>query len=299
MKIAIISTYDNSGGAPIAAFRLHKGFRLLNRDSFMIVRFKNSNDAYIYPVLERNWEMNVETEVFKTMENLAIYQNRTELSNTLVSLPYPGYNLSKVDIIQDADVINLHWVSYFQSVESISSLLSLGKPVVWTLHDQNAFTGGCHYSAGCLKYQDDCRDCPQLLDNTYQIPFHILISKLKNWRDNLTIVTPSMWLADCARKSRLFKNSRVETIPNSLETDIFIPKEKKSAKVELDLNPHGVALLFGAHSGNEKRKGFHHLVEAIRYCMRIDQFKNMATSGEIKILTFGPPQSYGIFGGWA
>ena len=290
MKIAIISTYDNYGGASIAALRLHKGLRSLNRDPAMIVRYKNTNDPDVYTVIRKNTAMCIEEEIFKSMENLAIDQNRTDLSNTLLSLPYPGYDLSKADVIRDADIINLHWAAHFQSVESITSLLNLGKPVVWTLHDQNAFTGGCHYSAGCLKYREDCRDCPQLKDNRYQIPFHILNNKVKHWGGNMVIATPSRWLAGCARESKLFRGLRVETIPNSVETDEFIPKEKKAAKAELNLDPGQVVLLFGALTGNEKRKGFHHLVQALRYCLRDPGFKDLAKSGGVKILTFGPSQ---------
>ncbi|MDQ1352854.1 MAG: hypothetical protein QG657_3160 [Acidobacteriota bacterium] len=296
MKIAIISTYDNYGGAGIAALRLHKGLRSLNQDSSIIVRFKSSNEPDVYKVFWKNMAMSVEEEIFKYMEYHAIDENRTELSNTLLSLPYPSYDLSKSDVIREADIINLHWVAHFQSAESIASLLNLGKPVVWTLHDQNAFTGGCHYSGGCLKYREDCSDCPQLKDNCYQIPFHILNNKVKLWqhcRDNLVIVTPSQWLADCARESKLFKGLRVETIPNSVETDEFIPLEKKAARKELGLDhgqPGQVLLLFGAVTGNEKRKGFHHLVEALRYCLRDPRFKSLAKSGGVKIVTFGPPQ---------
>ncbi len=290
MKISIISTYDNYGGASIAALRLHKGLRSLNQDSAMIVRFKNTNDPDVYTVLVKNKRMSLEDEIFKSMEYLAIDKNRTDLSNTMLSLPYPGYDLSKASVIRVADIINLHWVAHFQSVESISSLLNLGKPVVWTLHDQNAFTGGCHYAAGCLKYRKDCRDCPQLKDNLYQIPFQILNNKVKHWRGNLTIVTPSRWLAKCARESKLFRGLRVETIPNSVETDELKPKDKKAAKKELRLNSEQVSLLFGALTGNEKRKGFHHMAQALRYCLQNPGFKDLAKNGGIKILTFGPPQ---------
>lgn len=290
MNIALISTFDNVGGAPIAAFRLHKGFRELNLESAMIVRFKKSDDPHVYPIVVKKPEMNIETEVFKLMEKRAVQENRTDLSNTVVSLPYPGYDLSETALIREADIINLHWMAYFQSVESIAALLKLGKPVVWTLHDQNAFTGGCHYTAGCEKYREDCRDCPQLKDNTYQVPFHVLKNKLTYWKNNLTVVTPSRWLAQCARESKLFKGSRVEVIPNSLETGIFKPKAKEEAKKGLGLDPRLITLLFGAHSGNEKRKGFRQLLDAMRFCLKDRQFRKLAKEGGIKIFTFGPPQ---------
>ncbi|HLP48811.1 MAG TPA: glycosyltransferase, partial [Candidatus Kapabacteria bacterium] len=147
-----------------------------------------------------------------------------------------------------------------------------------------------HYTAGCLKYREDCRDCLQLRDNRQQIPFHILNNKLKHRYDNLTIVTPSRWLAGCASASKLFNGLRVETIPNSVETDIFKPLEKRTAKKELGLAPGQIALLFGTHIENEKRKGFSNLLEALRYCLQDPNFIRLAKSGGIKILTFGPPQ---------
>ncbi|HLP58592.1 MAG TPA: hypothetical protein VK186_07180, partial [Candidatus Deferrimicrobium sp.] len=66
MKIAIISTSDNYGGASIAANRLHKGLRSLNQDSAMLVRYKRSNEPGIIRIIGNNREMKVEEKIFKT-----------------------------------------------------------------------------------------------------------------------------------------------------------------------------------------------------------------------------------------
>jgi len=134
-------------------------------------------------------------------------------------------------------------------------LLESGKPVLWTLHDQWGFTGGCHYSAGCEKYQSDCRDCPQLQDDRFQIPYFVLKNKLSHFPGRLTVVTPSQWLASCARKSKVFEKCRIEVIPYSLETDVFRPNSRQDAKNALGINPDAVTLLFGAWELEEKRKG--------------------------------------------
>ncbi len=293
MNISILNTFDSYGGASIAAHRLFKGLRRLKQEAVMVVMFKHSNQPGIYPLSFSSPRVELERKIFRNIQQKEIDQNRTPLSNTRFSFPYPGYDLSKTGIIRWSDIINLHWVAEFQSVESIAGLLETGKPVVWTLHDANAFTGGCHYSAGCEKYTGDCRDCPQLKDNFYQIPFHVLGNKIDSWRQNLqnlTLVTPSRWLGECARESRVFRNSRVEVIPNALETDIFKPKEKNLAKKEIKSNPQALTLLFGAATGNEKRKGFYKLLEAIKYCLQDTTFRNLAINKKIKILTFGPPQ---------
>jgi hypothetical protein len=65
--------------------------------------------------------------------------------------------------VQAADVIHLHWVNQgFLSLKNIYQLSALGKPIVWTLHDMWAFTGGCHYSSDCVRFKEVCGFCPYL-----------------------------------------------------------------------------------------------------------------------------------------
>ena len=290
MNISIMSTVDNVGGAPIAAYRLFNGLRQLKQNAVMIVKEKKSNNPNIYKTSLKAPQYEMEKRIFHLSRKREIDRNRTELSNTWFSIPYPGYDVSKTQIIVNSDIINLHWIAGFQSVESISNLLNVGSPVVWTLHDENPYTGGCHYSAGCTGYQSDCRNCMQLNDNHSRIPFYNLKNKIKLWNKNLTIVTPSKWLAECAKKSRVFRNLRIEVIPNSLDTNIYKPRAKNLAKKNLGLKPQLTTLLVGAYSKNEKRKGFQELLEAFKYCLQDPKFKNLAKKGNVKILTFGPPQ---------
>lgn len=290
MNISIVSTLDNVGGAAIAAYRLFKGLKELKQEPVMLVKEKKSNDPGIYKIRTKAPEYKIEQMLFQQIHKEEIFQNRSERSNTWFSLLYPGYDLSKTQVIANSEIINLHWIAGFQSVETIESLLKMKRPVVWTLHDENPYTGGCHYTAGCTKYQKDCKNCLQLNEDSFQLPFYSLKNKINLWNQNLTIVTPSKWLAQGAKKSRVFKDLRVEVIPNSLETDIFKPKAKNLAKKELGLDPQLITLLFGAYTGFEKRKGFVKLLDAMKYCLQDKEFKTLVKKAGIKILTFGPPQ---------
>lgn len=288
MNIAIINTNDTSGGAARASYRLHKGLRLLNEESAMIVKNKQSNDPNVHQVTTRGPEHFCEEQIPQAAQEFFINRNRNSISNTLFSLPHPGYDISNIDLIERADIINLHWINFFQSVETISSLLKLKKPVVWTLHDQWPFTGGCHYSSGCDKFVDACKNCPQLKEKSYEIPFIAHKHKIQKFNNkNLTIVTPSRWLANCVRRGKVFKNLRVEVIPNSVETDIFHPIPKEQAKATLNINPDIITLLFGSISAKEKRKGFKEIIKVISYCSRNEYFKELIESGKIYLLTFG------------
>ncbi len=290
MKIAVFSSFVIEGGAPIAAYRLHKGLLESGQDSRLIVKTKSGSDPQVHPVVVPNLKKRREEKAFFLLEKQVNKFMRTELSNTYFSVPYPTIVLNGAELLASTDIFNLHWVSKFLSVESIAGLMNMGKPVVWTLHDQNPFTGGCHYSAGCEKYQENCRDCPQLKNDEFQFPFRVLKKKTRLWKQNLTIVAPSRWLAGLAQKSRVFRDFRIEVIPNSLDAQVFEPTPKKQAKQELGLNPDAFALLLGAYTGFEKRKGYAEMVEALRFCLRDERFNKMNQAGMLEILAFGPLQ---------
>lgn len=291
MKVALINTSDVRGGAARAAYRLHKGFLKCAIDTNILVRHKLSSDEKVFRVVPENpVEMDVNYNSLNLIQKNYIDKNRTDISNTIFNLPYPGYDLSHLSIVHDADIINLHWIANYQSPHTIRKLIDLGKPVVWTLHDQWAFTGGCHYSAGCNNYKTNCSNCPQLANDTNSIAYAILRDKLDYFTGvNLTIVSPSKWLAECAKESKLFNEYRVETIPNSLETDYFTPLPKEEAKNKLGLSGDTITILFCAENGKVKRKGYNELVESLRVFSSSPKIQNLLSSNRIKLICFGQP----------
>jgi glycosyltransferase involved in cell wall biosynthesis len=292
MKVLQISTYDIEGGAGIAAYRLHRALLGIGEVSRMMVRHKSSTDETVLRALSQNQPVPEDEDFFlrTVIQSQHIDFHRTEISNTLFTLPYPGDDLAGSTPFREADLVNLHWVAGYQSPVTLQRLWQQGKPVVWTLHDQWAFTGGCHYSAGCRKYRSDCVSCPQLADDPWDVPAAVLQDKLTLWaRADLTIVTPSRWLASCARESALFKEMRIEVIPNSLDTDFFTPFPKEDAKRDLGLPPDAATLLFGAADGTEKRKGFRELLAAIRYALASPEFRRLLERDRLKILCYGHP----------
>jgi glycosyltransferase involved in cell wall biosynthesis len=294
MKILQISTYDIKGGAARAAYRLHRGLREIGHDCRMAVRYKDTADDSVVCIGPKPGSQEDERAFFLdvVIQGHYIDAHRTDVSNTLFSLSYPGYDLTKLPLVREADVINLHWVAQYQSPLTLHRLFSLGKPVVWTLHDQWPFTGGCHYAAGCEKYRGDCDGCPQLSDDSFGLTAAVLNDKASLFKDaGLTIVTPSRWMGACARDSRLFRDLRVEVIPNSVETDVFSPLPKGEAKERLGISCDTFTLLFGAEYGNEKRKGFQELREAIGSCLGDPMVQDLLSEDKIKMICFGHPDA--------
>jgi len=283
---------DTKGGAAIAAFRLHKGLNRIGQTSYMIVRKKLSSNPKVFQAgLKESPHNRIKAFLWRRfLQDEYIALNRTGISNTVFSLPYPGYDLTKFTLLLNSDIINLHWITYFQSIATLKKLFSTGKPIVWTLHDQWAFSGGCHYSAGCEQYMDACDTCPQLTADPFHLPWAVLRDKIECFKGaNLTIVTPGHWLAACAKKSRLFKNLRIEVIPNSLETNRFFPISKKKAKKSLGVPEDSHTLLFVAEIVSEKRKGFAELLQAIHACKKDPRFKQLMKKNKIHILCLGAP----------
>lgn len=124
--------------------------------------------------------------------------------------------------------------------------------VVWTFHDCFPFTGKCpHFTmAECDKWKNVCSNCPQL--SGYPKSRRDTTKKMWNLKkkwftgvEDMTIVTPSNWLAGLVKESFL-KDYPVRVIPNGIDISIFQPQEQK---------PLEKYLVLGVADGWGKRKG--------------------------------------------
>ncbi|WP_371363591.1 D-inositol-3-phosphate glycosyltransferase [Sporomusa rhizae] len=281
MKIALLCTQDN-GGAGRAALRLHKGLNQIGEDSTFYVKRKTTDS---YNVVEMR-----PAEYFEqTLKYLQKCFSNTYEGNTICSAMYPGLGVRNLERLQNFDVINLHWIPGLVSLEDIPTMHAMGKPVVWTLHDQNPMTGACHYTHGCEKYKFDCSDCPQLKDNLLDVPKAIIKAKIRDWPKDIVVVTPSRWLANCAKESAVFKKHRIEVIPYSLETDIFKPVTNNEVKTSLEIPENAKVILFGANSFAEKRKGLPELIEAVKHLQTDSRVQQLLAANQLYIVSFGYP----------
>ncbi|WP_294351588.1 glycosyltransferase [uncultured Clostridium sp.] len=165
------------------------------------------------------------------------------------------------------DVIHLHNIhGYYLNIEILFNYLrESNKPVIWTLHDCWPFTGHCCYFdyINCEKWQDSCYNCEQ--KNEY--PSSILFDKSRvNYEkkrriftslDDLTIVTPSNWLAELTKKSFL-KKYNIYVINNGINAEIFkFTKSnfRKNNKLEDKIILLGVANVW------DYRKGLKYFLE--------------------------------------
>ncbi len=164
------------------------------------------------------------------------------------------------------DIIHLHNIhGYYLNIKLLFTYLkTLDTPIIWTLHDCWSFTGHCsHYTAvGCSKWKTGCFSCPQCRQypksfydnskNNYKVK-KSLFSGVKD----LTIITPSNWLAEEVRKSYLSAYP-VKVIHNGIDLNIFKPIEKSKKNI---YNKNEKKIILGVASVWNERKGFQDFVE--------------------------------------
>ena len=159
MKILQVNTSDISGGAARAAYRIHKGLQGSGGiNSRMLVQDKLSDDK---TVIGPDSKIKKGFAKLRPTLDSAVKKMFAGGSKTIFSpawLPFSDIP-SQIKSIAP-DIIHLHWIC--GGMLRIEELKQINKPIIWTLHDMWAFTGGCHYSDGCDRFQQNCGNCPQL-----------------------------------------------------------------------------------------------------------------------------------------
>jgi glycosyltransferase involved in cell wall biosynthesis len=273
LKVLLLSIGDGGGGAARAAYRLHIGLQDVGIFSQMMVQTKLTDDI---TVLEPHGKVGKGMALLRPTFNalpLRLYPQSDFKTYSLQWLPeHVSTCASKLDL----DLLNLHWVcDGFLKIETLSQFK---RPLVWTLHDMWPFTGGCHYSGDCDLYTEHCGCCPQLgSSQPFDLSAWVWHRKLTNFNAlNLTLVTPSQWLANCAQSSSLFRGRRIEVIPNGLDLQIYKPIDSHIARQILNLPQDKQLILFGAvRATSDRRKGFHFLQPALHQLSQITQRDNI------------------------
>lgn len=261
MKILIVNTSDRVGGAAIAANRLMKALKSEGAEVSMLVLNRQSASSDVQEI-EGKWKKRF-TFLF---ERLVIWvRNHFSRRNLFaVSIANTGFDITTLSVFREADVIHLHWINQgFLSVDNLRKVLQSGKKVVWTMHDMWAFTGICHYSNDCRKYQTGCDFCPQLLSpSQHDLSSSVFAEKQKAYKTPFSVVGCSKWIADCARQSQLFTNQNICSIPNPIDTEVFRPLQKQPLRAKYHLPADKVLFLFSAQKVTDPRKGMNYLIEA-------------------------------------
>ena len=264
MKVVQITT-SSKGGAGIASLRLHHALResgvssaYLSKD--LSINFNGDiveDEFFSYQkpsFLNRLWiklqRIFSPSRKQRFMDFFA--KEKNHLSYEMISWPFSNKRLEEHRFVQEADLVNLHMVTGVLDYESFFSTIK--KPVVWTLHDMNPFSGIFHYQG----------------DEDRNIAVKELNSEIRSIKHNALaactmagVVSPSAWLLQTASESKAFDGFlEKQVIANGIDLSVFKPNTGKLRK-QLGIGEAEKVLLFAAGSLHLERKGFSILLEAL------------------------------------
>lgn len=270
MKAVLVSSGDRGGGG-LAAARLHRGLVESGTASRFFCRSASSAlpnrqpfvpDTGKWPALARRflrWRKNrLERHVLPSMSRL---WGADHLAR---------FGAAAARQIPAADVWNLHSVFDLFEYGAFFSAASRDTLIVWTLHQMGPFTGGCHYSQNCRRFEQSCGKCQYLSpgDDSRDASYQVWKAKKAVYdrvpAKQLAVVAPSRWMAGCAANSSLFARHKVHVIPYGLDLDTFRPHDRSLSRRLLGVPDSARVLLYVSQFDRmNPHKGFVHLERAI------------------------------------
>lgn len=282
LKILHISTSDVGGGAARAAFRITVAQAKAGLDSRLVVLRQREPHPLLLQPLGHFGSLLPQA---KSLISRRLLKSQKTNNQTLHSLNLFSSGLVEWINHSNADIVNLHWVG--GEMLSIADIGKIRKPLCWTMHDMWPFSGAEHYDdlanperykTGYTKNNRPAGYCGPDLDAwTWR-------RKQNAWANTrFNLISPSHWLADCARNSALQGHHPIHVIPNPVDLAVFKPHDRQLARRILGLREDRRYILFGAMGcTGDKRKGFHLLQPAIQTLTHSTQYTD-----DTEVLIFG------------
>jgi glycosyltransferase involved in cell wall biosynthesis len=265
LKVVHLNTYDGNGGAGRACIRLNQALLSQGVDSKIIVHYKFGANPNIQ-TFNKNKIQKAYTAATIILERF-LAKRYLKPVKTPFSFAWFGRSVIHHPDVKAADIIHLHWVNHsFLNPAHLAEIAKLNKPVVWTFHDSNAFTGGCHVRYTCDHFMRECGNCPILKDAGPDDISHRIWKQKRAAYDQLhfNIIAPSKWMQRSVEASSLMKGKPIANIPNTLETNIFHPVDKNAARDALGLSKDKFIFLTGfMPSRKDMHKGTGYLMQSL------------------------------------
>lgn len=279
-------SFSDTTGALGAAYELHRKEKDLGNNSIMIVREKTRDDD---SVIELEYTDSKQERLLRLIDKL-YFKNNRKLGTSFHSIDYLGldwtHELKKV--VEEADIIHIHWCMGLLSLNDIQQFLQMRKKIVWTMHDFHPMTGLCHCPESCIRYEENCSDCPQMVNTLENISQKLFEEKMHYYgNSSIHIVTASSWLKEIVERSSIFRNNNISVIPIGIDTEIFSIEKDTDIKQELGLREDSKIILIGAQSLNDNVKGYHFLKSIVENLFEFQEIKQLCVDNKLYIVTFG------------
>lgn len=281
MKIVIVNTKQNGGGAAIAASRLFEALRKRGADVHFIVAEGEGGDGVT--VLSGSFLGKLRYKCAFLLERVGIWVSNKLSRRGLfeVSTARFGMRISGLKTVREADIIHLHWVNQgMLSVGEIKRLVASGRQVVVTPHDMWYCTAICHHSFGCMRFTERCCFCRFLASPSERdLAARVWAGKAGMFNNRVGVVALSQWIRERIAASAVTGECVCRVIPNSVDCSVYNRGyDRRSVRERYGIAAEGKVVIFGAAKLNDPIKGSGMLFDAIGRCRYRE---------EITLLLFG------------
>ncbi len=283
MRVLIVNTSENTGGAAVAANRLMEALNNNGVKAKMLVRDKQT-DSITVAALPNTWRL----QWHFLWERFVVYFHLRFNRNNLfqIDIANVGSDITSTREFKEADVIHLNWINQgMLSLHTIRKIIDSHKPVVWTMHDLWPASSICHYARSCRGFEDRCGNCGLLPNGGSRNDLSARVWKRKKaayGNSSVLFVTCSKWLAGQAKKSGLLVGQKIISIPNTIDTRVFCPMNRETARLAAGLPLDKDLILFVSQRVTDKRKGMDYFIHAINKL--VEQYPEMKETTGIAIL---------------
>ena len=254
VRVVFVGARDSGGGAARATYRIFDALwqrrEELRLDISMRVIHKTTDHPGIIggapqpstfqrrrTLIIKGWRRLVRRKKFFSPHT--IYNSRAEFDTGL------GRELLEMN----ADLYVLNWLG--SKTLSIREIGRLGRRAVWLLHDMWAFSGAEHYRFDDRASHGYSRSSRPREETGPDIHRRAFLQKKRHWREPMSAIATTQWLAGEAKKSALARNWNVHTRPYPLDTVFWTPSERATARRYWNIEQNESIVLFGAAGGTK------------------------------------------------
>jgi len=251
-----------SGGAGLAALRLHRALRLQGLDSELLHGFGSTGVEGVRrfepggSAVARYADRFLDQYVWKARRPGAGLFSRTR------RLVRGGMR----EALAGADIVQLHWIAKWLDWPALFAAIPAETPIVLTMHDASFFAGGCHQTNDCTRFHTHCGSCPMLRrSGPRDLSHRGLESRKRCFAERKIIAVPnSAWMKAHAAKAALLKGVEIaEPIYPGIDTEAFRPLDQQECRDILGIPADKFVVCAGSADLGDTNKGLGLLLEAL------------------------------------
>lgn len=216
LKVTFINKSDSLGGAAVVTLRLVRAMRELGVDARLLVAHKGTRHDFVAPAAS---PLRLREAFLADRLPLLLHNGMSRKTLFSIDAGMAGLPLWRHPWVRQADAVALGWINQgMLSLHGLRHLASLGKPLLWTMHDMWPMTGVCHHAHDCKGYEAGCGNCPLLGRQASAADLSARVHRRKGRlyeKAGIQFIAVSRWLRDKCASSSLLGSEPVEVIPNA------------------------------------------------------------------------------------